>query len=48
MKMQSEAIKKDEFYYVDPISGFEVFTAKYLSERDYSCGNGCGHCPHGA
>lgn len=47
MKRHSEAINKDEFYYVDPISSIEVFTAKYLSERGCCCGSGCRYCPYG-
>lgn len=26
--------------------GFIVFTAAYLLERGYCCGNGCRHCPY--
>jgi hypothetical protein len=33
-----------EDYYVNE-SGLVVFTAKYLLERGYCCGNGCKHCP---
>jgi hypothetical protein len=25
--------------------GFVVFTAEYLLQRGYCCGNGCKHCP---
>jgi len=32
--------------YVDPASGYTVFTAKYLKKRP-CCGNRCRHCPHG-
>ena len=31
--------------YVDPVSGFSVFTADFLSGRDYCCESGCRHCP---
>lgn len=31
-------------YYVNE-DGRVVFTAQYLSERGYCCGNGCRHCP---
>ena len=27
-------------------NGLFVFTAFYLSERGYCCGNGCRHCPY--
>ena len=26
--------------------GYVVFTAKYLLERGYCCGNGCKNCPY--
>lgn len=32
-------------YYILP-NGLLVFTAKYLQERGYCCGNGCLHCPY--
>ena len=33
----------DEFYY-NP-DGLVVFTAEYLLNRGYCCGNGCTNCP---
>ena len=33
----------DEFYFND--SGLVVFTAEYLLNRGYCCGNGCKNCP---
>ena len=33
-------------YYIDPATGFLVFTAAYLLRRGYCCGNGCRHCPY--
>ncbi len=32
-------------YYFDD-NGLLVFTAYYLSQRGYCCGNGCTHCPY--
>jgi hypothetical protein len=32
-------------YYILP-DGRLVFTALYLSERGYCCGNGCLNCPY--
>lgn len=32
-------------YYLDD-RGYLVFTAKYLLDRGYCCGNGCRHCPY--
>jgi len=31
--------------YVDPLSGFSVFTAAFLAKRGYCCASGCRHCP---
>jgi tRNA (guanine-N7-)-methyltransferase len=35
----------DSLYYVND-SGFVVFTADYLLQRGYCCGNGCLNCPY--
>ena len=32
--------------YVDPASGFSVFTAVFLERRSYCCESGCRHCPY--
>lgn len=32
--------------YVDPVSGFFVFTAAELWDRDTCCNSGCRHCPY--
>jgi hypothetical protein len=32
-------------YYLNK-KGLITFTAKYLLERGYCCGNGCKHCPY--
>jgi hypothetical protein len=34
----------DDYYFND--DGFVVFTAKYLLDRGYCCGNGCKNCPY--
>ena len=39
-------LKENEDYYIDK-GGLLVFTAKYLLERGFCCGNGCRHCPYG-
>jgi len=31
--------------YMDPISGFSVFTSDFLAKRGYCCESGCRHCP---
>ncbi len=35
----------DELFYMNT-EGFMVFTADYLLQRGYCCGNGCKHCPY--
>ena len=32
--------------YLDPDSGFFVFTAAYLAARGTCCTSGCRHCPY--
>jgi hypothetical protein len=38
-------LKENKDYYILP-NGLLVFTAHYLLERGYCCGNGCLHCPY--
>ncbi len=32
--------------YVDPVTGFDVFTADHLAGRGSCCDSGCRHCPY--
>ncbi len=32
--------------YADPVTGYDVFTADFLLNRGYCCGNLCRHCPY--
>ncbi len=32
--------------YVDPDTGYFVFTAAFLRARGTCCGSGCRHCPY--
>jgi Family of unknown function (DUF5522) len=34
--------------YVDPATGYLVFTATSLREQGRCCGSGCRHCPYGS
>ncbi len=34
----------DDIYF--NTDGLMVFTAEYLLQRGYCCGNGCTHCPY--
>jgi hypothetical protein len=39
------ALDAGEATYVDPASGFQVFTAAFLLQRGTCCDTGCRHCP---
>ena len=39
------AVAAAEPGYVDPETGFFVFTADALAARGECCGSGCRHCP---
>lgn len=41
----SRKLSEGEDYYLLP-DGRLVFTAKYLLDRGYCCGNGCLNCPY--
>jgi hypothetical protein len=45
MVRHSAAVAAGEVAYRDPRTGYSVFTAAFLAERGYCCGNGCRHCP---
>ena len=40
------AVAMGKYTYIDPSSGYSVFTQLYLKKRE-CCGNGCRHCPYG-
>jgi hypothetical protein len=40
-----QALIEGEDYYLNE-KGLLTFTAKYLLDRGYCCGNGCKHCPY--
>jgi hypothetical protein len=42
-----QAVLRGEDSYIDPISGYQVFTAEYHKKRGYCCQSGCRHCPYG-
>jgi hypothetical protein len=41
-----EACRAGRDRYVDPTTGYEVFTRAFLARRGACCGNGCRHCPY--
>lgn len=45
-RAHAEACAKNLDSYTDPASGYDVFTAHYLSRRGVCCRKGCRHCPY--
>jgi len=45
-RRHDEATKNGEPGYIDPATGFMVFTRKALLARGVCCGCGCRHCPY--
>jgi hypothetical protein len=45
-KLNKKAIEEGKSMYIDPDTGYRVFTSEYLSKRP-CCGNICRHCPYG-
>ena len=46
MAAHAAAVAAGADAYVDPTSGYSVFTAAYLAERGTCCESGCRHCPY--
>lgn len=46
MTLHREAVIRQRPTYRDPLSGYTVFTAKFLADRGYCCASGCRHCPY--
>ena len=44
--LHAEACGKGFASYTDPATGYEVFTAEFLSQRGSCCNKGCRHCPY--
>jgi hypothetical protein len=40
------AVDAGDDTYIDPSTGFTVFTASYLRDRGHCCDSGCRHCPY--
>jgi Family of unknown function (DUF5522) len=40
------AVSLGEPTYIDPETGYLVFTSLALAARGYCCGSGCRHCPY--
>lgn len=46
MKRHEVAVRNRRPTYRDPLSGYTVFTARFLADRGYCCRSGCRHCPY--
>jgi len=44
--LHKKAIENEEDTYIDPVTGYKVFTAAFLLKKGYCCGSGCRHCPY--
>jgi hypothetical protein len=40
------AVEHGEAGYLDPATGWWVFTSAHLASRGACCANGCRHCPY--
>ena len=47
IQLNQEASKKQQRTYIDPQSGYRVFSTYGLLQRKDCCGCGCRHCPFG-
>ena len=47
-EVHDRAVEAGEPGYLDPETGFFVFTAATLAARGGCCGSGCRHCPYPA
>jgi len=43
--LHKHAIMVGNVTYIDPLTGYKVFTSDYLKNRK-CCGNKCRHCPY--
>ena len=46
LRRHDEALDDGRPSYVDPATGYHVFTADHLAERGSCCESGCRHCPY--
>ncbi|MBI2672850.1 hypothetical protein HYX19_01180 [Candidatus Woesearchaeota archaeon] len=46
-RIHKEACLNKKDTYIDPVTGYKVFTEFYLLEQGYCCQSGCRHCPYG-
>ena len=41
-----EACESNQDFYLDPATGFQVMTEKFLRDRGHCCESDCRHCPY--
>ena len=46
IRAHTEALQAGADTYVDPGTGYTVFTAGFLARRGSCCDSGCRHCPY--
>ncbi|KAL7572345.1 hypothetical protein ACA910_021558 [Epithemia clementina (nom. ined.)] len=46
-KLHEQACQNMEDFYIDPATGYSVFTQVAHEKRGKCCGSGCRHCPYG-
>jgi uncharacterized protein DUF5522 len=46
LQRHAAAIAAGRDTYIDPTTGYQVFTARFLWERGFCCDSGCRHCPY--
>lgn len=44
-RRHDDAVAAGEPSYVDPATGYQVFTSRYLLDRGTCCDSICRHCP---
>jgi hypothetical protein len=45
LKLHDEAVARGQMNYLDPETGYLVFTSLMLTRAGNCCGSGCRHCP---
>lgn len=46
LEAHAAAMRAGFHRYLDPVTGWSVFTAAYLASRRTCCSTGCRHCPY--
>lgn len=46
-RLHAKALAEGKDTYIDPKTGYEVFTTTYLLRYGSCCESGCRHCPYG-